>query len=110
MASASKAAIAVLRGARAVLTEHGWQQDGDFADDAGRLSLDGALTFAVTGRPSPPCEGSGIAEGLLLDALASRGYDGTVGDWNDEPGRTLGEVYALLDEVIDHRGPVRKAP
>jgi len=92
---------ALLLKAKRVLEECGWQQGGDFVDDAGRLSLDGALNFAVTGRAATPSVGSGVIEGALLDVLISRDYDGVVADWNDEPDRRVSEVYALLDESIE---------
>jgi hypothetical protein len=98
--SRGAATAALLQKAKSALEEHGWQQDGDFADDAGRLSLDGALNYAMTGQPDRPTVGSGITEGAVLDVLIAREYDGTVADWNDEPDRTAGEVHALLNEAI----------
>lgn len=93
---------ALLHKAKSALEEHGWQQGGDFADEAGRLSLDGALNAAVHGQADRPSEGSAFTEGVVRDVLALRGHDDTVADWNDEPGRSVAEVYALLDEAIGH--------
>jgi len=31
--------------------------------------------------------------------LSARGYGSTTTDWNNEPGRTVADVYALLDEA-----------
>jgi hypothetical protein len=101
MAISRKAQIlATLRAAKAALHERGWQQDGDFANETGQLSLDGALNFAIGGDAERPTVGSGVIEGAVLDVLISRDYDGIVADWNDEPGRSVDDVYALLDEAI----------
>lgn len=102
--SRSREIAVMLQKAKSALEAHGWQQGGDFTDNVGRLSLDGALNFATTGNAGMPSIGSGVIESAVLDILIARDYDGVVADWNDYPGRTVAEVYALLDEAIANVG------
>ena len=72
------------------ITEHGWTQ-GTEQDDAGRVCLTGALRLC-----SPVPGDSYIARGVFRRRGRAEG-------WNDEHGRTAGEVVAYLaaTEITD---------
>ena len=105
-----KTAAEVLRDAKGVLERNGWLQGHYFDDrqfragtpaEACRVCLYGALNLAAGNGPHRPLEAAHpvmLAVYAVIDA--SGDWDG-VGGWNDEPGRTVDEVLALLDEAIE---------
>jgi len=79
-----------LRAARVELERRGWCQRFIFDRPTGRCCLMGALSLA--------------AKDDLDDRLAWRALTDVAGvritAWNDRPGRTVEDVYALIDKAI----------
>lgn len=102
--------VQVLRGAKAVLERNGWTQkdyaalgpgyDGSTPLADCPVCLRGAVNVAG-GSPDPASatEASDDAWRVLRRMVYQRYHEAPIG-WNDKPGRTLAEVYALLDEAI----------
>lgn len=96
--------VEVLRGAKAVIERNGWHQ-GDYADRRPEfrgkpprecpVCLLGAINVASGGDPDDDSE---VTEAERLLKQCMKQY---VPTWNDAPGRTVAEVYALLDEAIE---------
>lgn len=88
-------AAEVIREARNLLFERGWTQHVT-EDDDGHLCLIRALNLAAG-------EGLGrvasIAHPGADKAIASAVDDRVAFGWNDEPGRTFGEVIDILDKA-----------
>jgi len=104
--------VEVLRGAKAVLERNGWHQ-GSLYDitqlatgtprNECRVCLVGAFCVAASGDPVGRNIQTDAAWDAVVHALDERGLlfaDSPIADWNDEPGRTVGEVFELLDEAI----------
>lgn len=94
----------VLREARNVLFERGWHQ-GDFtpldADDEpvadGPVCAYGAIGVVLG---DVCCEGiDTTAVDPFLFAALGVGRDAEIPEWNDEPGRTFGEVIDVFDKA-----------
>lgn len=103
--------VEVLRGAKAALAERGWFQGWYFPVPPGGSESDeppegcpvcllGALDVG-SGMPPGSTSLTLGAERVLAAVLEERGVHLSIGPWNDEPGRTLDEVYALLDQAIE---------
>ena len=102
----------ILCGAKTTLERNGWFQ-GDLYDTTQavigkpwnecRVSLLGALCITAGGDLDDCSDRLVESWDAVLSALELRepDFDGLVGDWNDIPGRTLAEVYALLDAAIE---------
>lgn len=100
--------VEILREAKAVLEHQGGLYDSaqaaaGTARDACRVCLVGAFSIAATGSPVGRSERSDAAWDAITRALEQRGplSDSPIADWNDAEGRTVAEVYALLDEAIE---------
>src|ERR1700716_1012112 len=111
--------IADLKETRRQLEVHGWCQ-GSLASNAGKLCLDGAIGLAVTGilmdygelelnpRSRAVCEAisAPVQDGLYepgVVATSGRGYE-DCWTFNDHPGRTVQDVYDVLDKAIAESG------
>lgn len=104
--------VEVLRGTKTVLERNGWHQGALYdhaqanagaAREECRVCLVGAFCVAATGDPVGRNLQTDAVWDLVCDLVNRRGTfgDSPIGDWNDEPDRTLAEVYALLDEAIE---------
>lgn len=102
--------VEVLRGAKAVLQRNGWHQGWYFPAGTPRgtepwqgcpVCLLGALDVAAGALPGDSPEVAIAAQFFLGRVLQGRGFESGVGLWNDADGRSLNEVYALLDEAIE---------
>ena len=105
--------VEILRGMKAAIERNGWAQHG-YIDkgqhEAGtpiancRVDLYGALRIAATGDVT---NGDDLtadeARMILLRLVVAESDTGPMGlaSWNDWPGRTVDEVYALLDHAIE---------
>lgn len=69
------------------IAEHGWTQ-GTVQDNVGHVCLTGALQKVSE---------NGLDLGIAVAVLGNHGYG--MG-WNDQPGRTVGEVTTALHSVI----------
>lgn len=86
-----------LRETAAVLRIHGWQQHHVGSDVTG-FDIHGAIGFVFQGETS-------TLRLMVLDVLRSKIQEITglpdttvsLGDWNDAPGRTAGDVLSLLE-------------
>jgi hypothetical protein len=100
--------------AKAEIQRRGWYQGG-FAESADpldlpdcRVCIGGAILAAATGNPWPTVHGERVALRALL-RLDQRLGPGrrllreprywVIGEWNDDPERSIEDVYALLDEL-----------
>lgn len=90
-----------LEGAAALIEERGWRQ-GAYTDPSGRLCLMGAVVMACVGSVSQEAalvcryqHGDALNHYMnaALDTVPTRVR---AWEWNDAPGRTQGEVVALL--------------
>lgn len=114
----------VLRDARGLLVRHGWGQ-GEFVDEAGRLCPVGALRRAAgcayledwtSALVVAPGVLAAAEEALAAPLRAGRGRDGeglpveVISPWNDFPGRTVVEVLAHLDAVIEGEAALSSVP
>lgn len=103
--------VDVLRGAKVALQRNGWTQH-DTIDEAQyaagtpmadcRVDLTGALRIAATGDPTggdnlTASEARMVLLGIIWESGSAQSGLGT---WNDADGRSLNEVFALLDEAI----------
>jgi hypothetical protein len=103
--------VEILRGAKTALQRNGWTQHDTIDEDqyaAGtpmadcRVDLTGALRIAATGDPTAGDNLTAMeARMVLLHVVweSSSHWTG-LGSWNDADGRTVDEVYALLDAAI----------
>lgn len=87
----------LLRNARHYLEEHGWIQN-TLGHPGGPRCLLGAI-FAVNHDHSITRSGLNRALGFSASHRTASHRTPFVA-WNDEPGRTIEDVYALLDQVI----------
>lgn len=96
----------------AAVVHAGWCQNGGArnasgnvvpfsAPDAFAFDLRGAIYF-ITDRPELP-------QALALTVLRERGYEGSLTDWNDEPGRRQDEVVGVLLAAADHAATLEGA-
>jgi hypothetical protein len=101
-------AVAVLREAKTVLETNGWHAGSYYARAAGGdpakapVDLYGAINLAA-GAKAPNLRGGPAVEAaiaLIQHALHKRGLQVGIAEWNDEPGRVVGEALALLDEAV----------
>lgn len=106
----AKKTAAVLRDAKAVLERNGWLQgqlyDRSQADSgidfpACRVCLVGALRTAASGRPNGVGELFDVAYDALCEVVGDFDSERSVAEWNDVEGRTVDEVYALLDAAAE---------
>lgn len=91
---------AVFAKAAALIEEHGWFT-GDYGNRGVGFDVAGALFFAVTGKGrlsySPTEPEARLYANCVWDVLARVGPEWVaLGLWNDAPGRTEGEVLAVL--------------
>jgi hypothetical protein len=112
--------VEILRGAKAVLERNGWTQLDTIDEDQHasgtpmadcRVDLTGALRIAATGDPTAGDNLTAMeARMALLDVVweSASGCAG-LGSWNDAEGRTVDEVYALLDAAIERAEAVSGA-
>jgi hypothetical protein len=103
----SKSTVEILRGAREVLERNGWNQGWFFRDDDPganpaecAVCLRGALNLSAGAEHPGSPAACGDALMAVNDALPER-WRGLIAGWNDERGRTVEEVYALLDRAIE---------
>jgi hypothetical protein len=112
------------RDAALYLERHGWTQralyrraDGPALDPTPPACAIGALAMAVYGQPlddvhtpdHPEAAFFNYVEGLFEDYLDLGGHITSepphaglgIGEWNDQPGRTAGEVIDLLRTAAD---------
>lgn len=100
--------VEVLRGAKAVLERNGWHQgwyydqDQDGMPSECRVCVRGALNLAAGSdipyaTPDPAWTATKLLDKILRDRFA---FPGSVEPWNDTEGRSVAQVYALLDEAI----------
>ena len=99
-------AAAILRGAREKLTPITWIQGRMFGRHVGdtieEVSIENADSWCATGSIDDVCaklvadeNAKRVALGLLTEAIG-----GSIEGFNDEKGRTLGELHAKIDEAI----------
>jgi hypothetical protein len=105
----------ILRGAARYLQLHGWHQGDLYADTPaaitppacalgaiGMAAFGGRISTAEDGRDESDYR---HATDALIDYLYLTGADvagtGSLGDWNDEDGRTAAEVIAALNAAAD---------
>lgn len=99
--------VEILRGARGVLERNGWTQEWFFKEVPGvpaaecPVCLRGALNLAAGGALAHPVTPAACGDALMAvnDALPEY-WRGLIAGWNDEPGRTAEDVFALLDQAI----------
>lgn len=104
-----KSTIEILRDTRAALQRNGWTQGGYIDEDqheAGtpvtdcRVDLGGAIRIATTGDPTKNDSLTAAeARWVLLRIIRETSPMG-LASWNDQAGRTIADVYALLDTAI----------
>lgn len=83
----------MLRRTKKLLLEQGWCQ-GRYQDTNGAHCLLGAMMTISRWRPS-------LARTAAVERLVRDLPSGTLPDWNDTKGRTLGEVIALIDRTLE---------
>ena len=106
----AKKTAEVLRDTKAVLARNGWLQ-GQLYDrsqaDAGidlpacRVCLVGALRTAASGKPQGGGELFDAAYDALCEVVGGFDNERSVAEWNDVEGRTVDEVFALLQAAIE---------
>jgi hypothetical protein len=109
-------AVQVLRRAKALLVANGWLQRGHYdarQHRAGmpvancRLCIRGAVNVAAgSADPVLGCDASHAAHAAVSRTLLAAGFKGGTIRFNDAPGRTLADVFALLDRAIELAGTV----
>lgn len=107
----TKTTAEILRDAKGILERNGWFQGGYFdgeqrksgtALEACRVCLYGAINMAAGNIPSRPLEANHPAMVAVYEIVDAQDPDGDgIGGWNDLEGRTVDEVFALLDEAIE---------
>lgn len=104
MSTKAEQKIQVLRGTRGVLERSGWCQ-GRFTGPDGTHCLIGAISTAA-GSDLEISAIDDVHEELRRE-IRSTGYGAdhqfeiAISKWNDEPGRTVEEVYGLLDRTVE---------
>jgi len=82
--------VETLRATRAVLERRGWCQKFRFDHTTGRCCLVGALELATNDALDAAVARRALTEIIQMHPAV----------WNDTPGRTVEEVYALIDRAI----------
>ena len=101
--------LEILKGMDALYKERSWCQGfvwagGESFMDASRYCLQGAARRVICGGavelPGAYSEGSWVT--YIVDKVArAAGADCNGDEWNDEPGRTKGEVVAAIRKAIE---------
>lgn len=86
-----------------VLQEHGWCQGG-YRDSHGRVCLLGAIFYMAVIEQIDEAEHDALVDAIrakLRDRMEFMlpGMIVPISLWNDKPGRTVEEVYELLDSI-----------
>lgn len=100
----AKTARGVLAAARRVIEKFGWYQGSEQDYATGAVCLYGAIQAVVSGNPENYVE-TRAALGDVYDDItkivqknisAKDPYDVLIAEWNDEVGRTVDEVLAVM--------------
>lgn len=92
-------AAGLLREAKKAIEEFGWTQR-EFGDCSRGFCASGALGFATCGTVDP--DPRWAARQALQNAVRRiDGKDGSIPHYNDNPDRTVEEIYTLFDTAIE---------
>ena len=86
----------ILQRAKEVLLEKGWHQGSIVNQQTGARCVYGAISFVKAGMTG--LERKNLAAYRFFGRVIPD--DEAIGDWNDHPERTFGEVMAKFDEAI----------
>lgn len=88
----------ILKEMKKQLLVRGWTQK-DFENSMGQVCIMGSLTRTeVITKVNQEAANRGMK--ALRDTIYGEGQEGGVTRWNDVPGRTVEEVYLVLDQAI----------